>query len=91
MNITISDSAKFKRLIAIAVALVVLLAFEISYFVMNAKVASLPGRTEDIMAQTEKVGEENDELNSVIDEFGDYDQISNNRESWQKIKDQLTE
>lgn len=91
IRVRVTDSRKFKRLIALAVVLVCLLAFEISFFVMKAETASLPGRTEKTKAQTEDTLRENEKIQGSIDEIGDYDRVKDNRDSWLKIRDKLAE
>ncbi len=90
-NIHIADSRKFKRLIVLAAVLAVLLAFEISFVFMKAQISSLPDRTQDLRSRTEALQTENSELQKSVDEMGDYDQIKELRDSWQRIKDKLAE
>ena len=47
-SVSISDSHKFKRLIVLAAAFFILLAFEISFVVMREQISSLPGKTADL-------------------------------------------
>ena len=90
-NIQIADSRKFRRLIVLAAAFLILLAFEISFAVMKAETASLPGKTADLKTQTETLQTENETLQKSADELGEYDQIKELRDSWQRIKDKLAE
>lgn len=90
-NIHIADSRKFKRLIVLAAAFLVLIAFEISFFVMQAQTASLPGKTSDLKTQTETLKTENEALQQSINDIGEYDQVKELRDSWQRIKDRLAE
>lgn len=87
--IHITDDRKFKRLIAALAVFVLLLLFEISFFVMRAQTASLPGKTAEVKTQTEKINGQNEELKSETEKLGDPQQIEENKDSWQKIKDQL--
>jgi cytoskeletal protein RodZ len=90
-NVHIADSRKFKRLIVLAVAFFVLLAFEISFAVMKAQTASLPDRTAEFKSQTEALQTDNEALRKSADEIGEYDQVKELRDSWQRIKDKLAE
>ena len=90
-SVSISDSRKFKRLIVLAAAFFILLAFEISFVVMREQISSLPGKTADLKSQTETIQTENEALQKSADELGEYDQIKELRDSWQRIKDRLGE
>lgn len=90
-SVSISDSHKFKRLIVLAAAFFILLAFEISFVVMREQISSLPGKTADLKSQTETIQTENEALQKSADELGEYDQIKELRDSWQRIKDRLGE
>lgn len=90
-NVRIADSRKFRRLIALAAVFALLVLFEISFAVMKAQTASLPGRTQEIRTQTEAITAENEALKSAADEIGEYDQVKELRDSWQRIKDRLAE
>lgn len=89
ITIRMDDEKKRKRLIALLAVFVMLLAFEISYFVMKAETASFPGKTEQLKAQTEAVTAENENIQGESEKLGDRDEIAANRDSWQKIRDQL--
>lgn len=91
VTIRTDDTGKIRRLIALAVVFALLLVFEISYVAMKARTASLPSDTADVKAQTEKVVSENEEIQSKTESIGDYDEVRENRDSWQKIRDSLAE
>ena len=90
-NISIADNRKFRRLIVLAAAFFILLAFEISFVVMREQISTLPGKTAELKSQTETLTTENEALQKSADELGDYDQIKELRDSWQRIKDKLAE
>ena len=91
INISLSDSRKVKRLIALIAVFAVLLAFDISYFVLKAKAGSIPAETQAVRAQTEEISTENEALQQQAEEMGDPDQIRDTRDSWQRIRDRLAE
>ena len=91
VNIQIADNNKFRRLVVLLAVFVVLLAFEISFAVMKARTATLPGSTAKLRSKTETVQANNTKLQESIDKIGDYDDVKANRDSWQKIRDQLAE
>jgi cell division protein FtsL len=70
---------------------VVLLAFEISFAVMKARTATLPGSTSKLRSKTATMQADNTTLQESIDKIGDYDEVKANRDSWKKIRDQLAE
>ena len=89
VSIDITDSAKFRRLVVLAAVFIVLLAFEISFAVMKVRTASLPGSTSKLRSKTTTMQADNAVLQESIDKIGDYDEVKANRDSWQKIRDQL--
>ena len=68
-----------------------LLAFEISFAVMKIRTATIPGMLEGVRTQTEELKAENEAIQKEADEIGDYDEVVNNRDSWQKIRNSLAE
>lgn len=91
LNIWITDRRKFRRLIALAAVFALLALFEISFFVMKANTDSLPEKTAEVRKQTEEVNRQNKELRKESDRIGELDQLEENRDSWQRIKDTLME
>ena len=91
VNIQIADNKKFRRLVVLLAVFVVLLAFELSFAVMKARTATLPGSTAKLRSKTETVQANNTAIQESIDKIGDYDEVKANRDSWQKIRDQLAE
>lgn len=91
VNIQIADNKKFRRLVVLLAVFVVLLAFELSFAVMKARTAALPGSTAKLRSKTETVQANNTAIQESIDKIGDYDEVKANRDSWQKIRDQLAE
>ena len=91
VNIQISDEKKFRRLVVLLAVFVVLLAFELSFAVMKASTATLPGSTAKLRSKTETMQANNSAIQESIDKIGDYDEVKANRDSWQKIRDQLAE
>jgi cell division protein FtsL len=91
VNIQIADNKKFRRLVVLLAVFVVLLAFELSFAVMKARTAALPGSTAELRSKTETVQANNTAIQESIDKIGDYDEVKANRDSWQKIRDQLAE
>jgi hypothetical protein len=58
---------------------------------MKARTAALPGSTAKLRSKTETVQANNTAIQESIDKIGDYDEVKVNRDSWQKIRDQLAE
>lgn len=88
-RIRIADDRKFRRLTALLVVFILLIAFEVSFLVMKAQTSSLPGKTKELRNQTEQIRTENAGLEKENEELGDVDDIKENRDSWQRIKDKL--
>ena len=88
-SIQVTDSKKFRRLVAILAVFAVLLAFEISFAVMKARTSALPGSTAKLRSKTETLQANNKQLQESIDKLGDYDEIKAKKDSWQKTKEQL--
>lgn len=91
VNIQISDNKKFRRLVVLLAVFVVLLAFELSFALMKARTATLPGSTAKLRSKTETMQANNTAIQESIDKIGDYDDVKANRDSWQKIKEKLAE
>ena len=90
-TVNVSDSRKFRRLIPVAVVLVLILVFEIGFAAMKMSIRSLPDKTKEVKNQTEQLLEENEELQQRSDALGDIEQIKELRDSWQRLNERLTE
>ena len=90
-TIRFDDSKKTRRLKILLVLFALLLAFEISFAVMKIRTATIPGMLEGVRTQTEELKAENEAIQKEADEIGDYDEVVNNRDSWQKIRNSLAE
>lgn len=90
-NITIADRKKFKRLVALFAVFILLVLFELSFVLMKAEIKALPGKTENVRKQTQEVQDKNAQLQREADLIGDYDQIKELRDSWQRLKEKLGE
>ncbi len=90
-SINVSDRKVRNRLLAVAVILVLMLVFDIGYLFLNHSVKVLPGRTEEAQKETAEMIAETEELQQKADALGDYDQLKELRDSWQRLKDQLEE
>lgn len=90
-SINVSDRKVRSRLLAVAVILVLMLVFDIGYLFLNHSVKVLPGRTEEAQKETAEMIAETEELQQKADALGDYDQLKELRDSWQRLKDQLEE
>ena len=90
-TVNVSDSRKFRRLIPVAVVLVLILAFEIGFAAMKMSIRSLPDKTKEVKNQTEQLLEKNEELQQRSDALGDIEQIKELRDSWQRLNERLTE
>ena len=90
-SINVSDRKVRNRLLAVAVILVLMLVFDIGYLFLNHSVKTLPGRTEKVQKETAEMVAETEELQQKADALGDYDQLKELRDSWQRLKDQLEE
>ena len=88
---SIADDRKFRRLKILAAVFVLILAFEICFAVMQYKSANLPGKTAELKSQTEAMLEENKELKSESENLGNYEEIKELRDSWERLKEQLEE
>ena len=91
INIQVTDSRKFRRLVALFAVFAVLLAFEISFALMKAGTAALPRSTEKLRSKAATMQADNAVLQESIDKIGEYDDIEANRDSWKKIRDKLAE
>ena len=91
VNIRVSDSRKFSRLVVLLVVLAVLLVYEISFVVMQAGIATLPGKTAKLKSELATLQADNAEIQKAADEIGDYHDIKDLRDSWKTIKDKLEE
>ena len=90
-TVNVSDSRKFRRLIAVAVLLVLILAFEIGFAAMKMSIRNLPGKTEEDKKETAQLLEKNEELQQKSDALGEIEQIKELRDSWQRLNERLTE
>lgn len=90
-TVNVSDSRKFRRLIAVAVVLVLILAFEIGFAAMKMSIRNLPGKTEEVKKETAQLLEKNEELQQKSDALGEIEQIKELRDSWQRLNERLTE
>lgn len=90
-TVNVSDSRKFRRLIAVAVLLVLILAFEIGFAAMKMSIRNLPGKTEEVKKETAQLLEKNEELQQKSDALGEIEQIKELRDSWQRLNERLTE
>ena len=88
-TIRISDKTKFRRLIAAGVILLLLLAYVISYVCISNNIKDYPDKTEALKAQTEEVTEENSTLKEETEVYGDYDQMKESKESWERLKEKI--
>ena len=89
-TLVISDSSKFKRLIAVLALFALLLVFDISYFAMKAGTGSLPDKTAARRAETISVESEIQSIEAEADGYGDYDDVKELKESWERLRDNLT-
>ena len=90
-SINLSDGKVRKRLIALAVIFALMLLFDIGYLFLDRSAAGLPGRTESVQKETAEVLAENEELQQTADNLGDYEQLKELRDSWQRLKEQIEE
>ena len=90
-TIAVPSGGRLKALIAIAAVLVLLLAFEIGFVFMKSSAAKLPGETEDIRKQTAGLQDDNKKLQKKAEELGDYDQVKELRDSWQRLIERIEE
>ena len=90
-SINTGDKKVRGRLITIAVILALVLAIDVGYLFLDHGVNTLPGKTESVQKETAELLEENEELQKTADNLGDYEQLKELRESWQRLKEQLEE
>lgn len=90
-TIAVPSGGRLKALIAIAAVLVLLLAFEIGFVFMKSSAAKLPVETEDIRKQTAGLQDDNKKLQEKAEELGDYDQVKELRDSWQRLIERIEE
>ncbi|MBR2540833.1 MAG: hypothetical protein IKE85_08460 [Mogibacterium sp.] len=88
-TVWISDSRKFKRLIAVLAVFVLLLLFELSFAVMKYSLTKLPAKTEAARTQTAELQAENDKLAEEAAGYGDYNQMMELKDSWERLKEKL--
>ena len=58
---------------------------------MKSCAAKLPGETEDIRKQTAGLQDDNKKLQKKAEELGDYDQVKELRDSWQRLIERIEE
>lgn len=90
-TVRITDQSKFKRLFAVLAVAVLLAIFVISYFVMQSQTAALPDKTAEVIKQTEELKTENAALKESADKLGDYDTLKELGESWERLKNKISE
>ena len=88
---SIADDKKFRRLKILAAVFVLILAFEICFAVMQYKSVDLPEKTAQLKDQTATMLEQNEELKTEAENLGNYDEIKDLRDSWERLKEQLEE
>ena len=88
---SIADDRKFRRLRILAAVFVLILAFEICFAVMQYKSTDLPDKTAQLKDQTATLLEENKELKTEEENLGNYEEIKELRDSWERLKEQLEE
>ena len=87
--IKITDEKKIRRIIALLAVFAMLLLFEISYVAMTAYTAKLPAKTEAVKGQTAELQEENKKIDEESAEYGDYEQLTEQNDSWLRLKTKL--
>ena len=58
---------------------------------MQYKTPSLPDKTEELKDQTAAMLEENEALKTESENLGNYEEIKELRDSWERLKEQLEE
>ncbi|MBQ3291840.1 MAG: hypothetical protein IJH43_05655 [Mogibacterium sp.] len=89
ITITVSDSAKFKRIIALLAVFLILIAFEVSYFVLKSYTGKIPAETQTAKTQTEQIVAENEQLTEQIGQFNSKDEMKELKESWERLKQKI--
>ena len=85
----LSDDGKARRLIALLALFLLLVLFEASYFVMMKATDKIPAQTKEVNTQTVELQEENSKLASEVEGYGDKDQITEMKESWERPRDKI--
>lgn len=88
---SIADDRKFRRLKILAAVFALIFAFEICFAVMQYKSTSLPDKTAELKDQTAALLEENEALKTESENLGNYEEIKELRDSWERLKEQLEE
>ena len=86
-----SDDRKFRRFKVLIAVFLIALAFDLCFVFLKYSASGLPDKTAALKEQTSELNKENEKLRSDAEKLGDYDQIKELRDSWQRIKDQLDE
>ena len=89
VTVKMTEGGMRKLLTAIAALVLVLLLFEISFFVMRSNAASLPDKAASVEKETSEILEENAGLEEKAETYGDEEQIKELKESWERLKEKL--
>lgn len=89
ITITVSDNAKFKRLAALLAVFLILVAFEISYFVLKSSTEKLPAQTEAAKTQTVELQEQNEQLSTQSEQYSSEEEMKELKESWERLKEKI--
>lgn len=88
-RVRITDSRKFRRLIAVAVAALVLLAADIGLGALKARAAAYPAQTKALTEQTEELRKKSAEAEKEAADYGNYEEKKELKESWERLRDRL--
>lgn len=91
VSFRIADSNKFRRLIAILVIFALILAFDISFLLMKSGIKTLPARTEKAKAEAAELQAENKRIAEESAQYGNYDDVKDLKESWERLKEKIAE
>ena len=90
-KVYVLDDSKRKRLLAIVAVFILLVVFELSFVMMKISAGRLPEKTAAAKAETAQLQIENNKLKEEAAEIGEYDQVKDNKESWERLRNRLTE
>lgn len=88
LTIKMTDGRR-KGLIAVLVLVLLLVAFEASFFAMKSAASGLPEKTAAAKTQTEELKSENDKLKEQSELYGDAEQMKELKESWERQKEKM--
>jgi cell division protein FtsB len=90
-RIRIGDRKRFRRLLILLAVIVLAIAIEAGYFIMEARVSELPEKIKAVNKQTEDIKADNVKLHKENEKLGDGESKKELKESWERLRDKVKE